>query len=41
LCDTPDSAIKLTVNGRKTDTLEKYGVAVSVEEGIIRLPLRA
>lgn len=41
LCDTSDSTIKLTVNGRKTDTLEKYGVAVSVEEGIIRLPLRA
>ena len=42
LCDTPDSAIKLTVNGRKTDTLEKYGVPVSVEEdGTVRLPLRA
>ncbi len=44
LCDTPDSGdniIKLTVNGRKTDTLEKYGIAVSVGEGIIRLPLRA
>lgn len=42
LCDTPDSVIKLTVNGRKTDTLEKYGVPVSVEEdGTVRLPLRA
>ena len=42
LCDTSDSAIKLTVNGRKTDTLEKYGVPVSVEEdGTVRLPLRA
>jgi len=48
LCDSPsadtvsqEDAIKLTINGRKTDTYEKYGVAVSVNDDVISLPLRA
>ncbi len=36
-----DTAIKLTVNGRKTDTAETYGVSVTVDNGIIYIPLRA
>ncbi len=34
-------AIKLTINGKRTNTSENYGMPVSVEDGTIYLPLRA
>ena len=36
-----DTAIKLTVNGRRSDTAQSYGVPVTVDNGIIYIPLRA
>ncbi len=36
-----NAEIKLTVNGRRIDTLEKYGVSVTVQDGNIFIPLAA